>query len=184
MSIPSRLAGAVVASLASLLLASCGSVAAPSSDPAAASEPARPAPSASVESEADLAARLSYSSAICPIFSGILELDPRLQAIRDAGAAGGDMTPQAAELGEVGDLLRGLLEDLDAVPEWQAGAGLRYHLITALHGIRAQLLHVAENPAADSAAADLANLSFIASDAMDIAVQDAVDAGLTCEDVP
>ena len=184
MRIPTRLAAAVVAVLASLLLASCGSVAAPTLDPASASQPADPAPSASVESEADLAARLSYSAAICPIFSGILELDPRLQAIRDAGTAGGDMTPQAHELGEVGDLLLALLEDLDAVPEWQAGANLRYHLTTALHGIRAQLLHVGENPAAGSAADELANLPFIASDAMDRAVQSAVEGGLTCEDVP
>ena len=94
------------------------------------------------------------------------------------------MTVQADELEEVGDLLLGLLEDLDAVPDWQAGANLRYHLTTALHGIRAQLLHVGENPAAGSAADELANLPFIASDAMDRAVQSAVEGGLTCEDVP
>ena len=75
-------------------------------------------------------------------------------------------------------------EDLEAVPEWQAGANLRYHLITALHGIRAQLLHVGNDPAAGSAADDLANVPFIASDAIDRAVQDAVEGGLTCEDVP
>ena len=70
-----------------------------------------------MESEADLAARISYSAAMCPIFSGILELDPRLQAIRDAGAAGGDMTPRAEELAQVGDLLLALLEDLEAIPD-------------------------------------------------------------------
>ena len=90
----------------------------------------------------------------------------------------------ARELREVGDILGGLLADLEAVPEWQAGANLRYHLITALHGIRAQLLHVGNDPAAGSAADDLANLPFIASDAIDRAVQDAVEGGLTCEDVP
>ncbi len=184
MSTPFRLTAAVVALLVSLLLVSCGSLAAPTSDPAPASQPASAAPAASAESEADVAARMSYSAAICPIFSGILELDPRLAAIREAGAAGGDMTPQAAELGAVGEILRGLLDDLDAVPEWQAGANLRYHLTMALHGIRAQLLHVGNDPAARSAADDLANLPFIASDAMDRAVQTAVEGGLTCEDVP
>ena len=137
-----------------------------------------------MESEADLAARISYSAAMCPIFSGILELDPRLQAMRDAGAAGGDMTPRAEELAQVGDLLLALLEDLEPVPDWQAGANLRYQLTSALHGIRAQLLHVGENPAARAAADELANLPFIATDAMDRAVQNAVEAGLTCEDVP
>lgn len=181
---PSRLAAAVVALFASILLTSCGSVAVPTGTPTAATGQPSAAPTASVESEADLAARLSYSAAICPIFSGILELDPRLQAFRDAGAAGGDMTAQAAPIAEVGETLVGLLEDLDAVPDWQAGANLRYHLITALHGIHAQLLHVGDDPAARTAADELANLPFIASDAMDIAVQDAVEGGLTCEDVP
>lgn len=181
---PSRLAAAVLALLASIILTACGSLTAPPSDPSTAEQPASAAPSASVESAADLAARLSYSAAMCPIFDGILELDPRLQAIRDAGSAGGDMTPHAQELDEVGDLLLGLIEDLDAVPDWQAGANLRYHLITALHGIRAELVHVVDNPAARTAADELANIPFLATDAMDIAVQDAVDGGLTCEDVP
>ena len=61
---------------------------------------------------------------------------------------------------------------------------MRYLLTSALHGIRAQLLHVGENPAARAAADELANLPFIATDAMDRAVQNAVEAGLTCEDVP
>lgn len=181
---PPRLAAALVALLTTVLLSACGSIAAPSVIPSTASEPRSAAPSASIEREADVAARLSYSAAMCPIFSGILELDPRLQAFRDAGAAGGDMTSHAEDLGEVGQILHGLLDDLEGVPEWQAGAGLRYHLITALHGIRAQLLHVADDPASGSAAEDLANVPFIATDAMDIAVQDAVDGGLTCEDVP
>jgi hypothetical protein len=183
MSVPRRIAAPAVALLA-ILLAACGSPAAPSANPSTAQQPPNASPSASIESEADLAARLSFSAAICPIFSGLLDLDPRLQAIREAGAAGGDVTPQAQEIGEVGDVLLGLLEDLDAVPDWQAGANLRYHLTTALHGIRAQLLHVGENPAAGSAAEELANLPFIATDAMDLAVQDAVDGGLSCEDVP
>lgn len=181
---PSRPAAAVVALLTTVLLTACGSFAAPSAVPSTAAEPASAAPGASIETEADVAARLSYSAAMCPVFSGILDLDPRLQAFREAGAAGGDMTPHAEDIGEVGQILLGLLEDLEAVPEWQAGASLRYHLITALHGIRAQLLHVAEDPATGSAADELANLPFLATDAMDIAVQDAVDGGLTCEDVP
>jgi hypothetical protein len=184
MSIRLRFGAPVVALLAITLLASCGGVAAPTASPSVASEPPTAAPSASVESEADMAARISFSAAICPIFSGLLDLDPRLQAIRDAGAAGGDMTPQAQELVDVGDVVLGLLEDLDALPAWQAGANLRYHLTNALHGIRAQLLHVGEDPAAASAADDLANLPFIATDAMDRAVQDAVEGGLSCEDVP
>lgn len=181
---PSRLAAAVVALLASFLLTACGSVSAPTPNESPAAQPASLAPTASVESEADLAARLSYSAAICPIFSDILDLDPRLQAFRDAGAQGGDMTPQAETIAEVGDILVGLLEDLDAVPHWQAGANLRYHLTTALHGIHAQLLHVEDDLAAGTAAEELANLPFLATDAMDLAVQDAVEGGLTCEDVP
>jgi hypothetical protein len=184
MSVPLRFGAPVVALLAITLLASCAAVAAPTATPSAASEPPTPAPSASVESEADAAARLSFSAAICPVFSGLYDLDPRLQALRDAGAAGGDMTPHAQELVEVGDVLVGLLEDLDALPDWQAGANLRYHLTNALHGIHAELLHVGDDPAAASAADDLANLPFIATDAMDRAVQDAVEGGLSCEDVP
>lgn len=183
MSVPHRFSAPVVALLA-ILLVGCGSLTASTASPSDPPLPPNDAPTASVESEADMAARLSFSAAICPIFSGIVELDPRLQAIREAGAAGGDMTPQAQELVDVGEALLVLLEDLEAVPEWQAGANLRYHLTTALHGIRAQLLHVGEDPAAGSAAEELANLPFLATDAMDIAVQDAVDGGLTCEDVP
>jgi hypothetical protein len=98
MSVPLRFGAPLAALLAITLLAACGAVAAPTATPSAASQPPTGAPSASVESEADLAARVSYSAAICPIFSGIIELDPRLQAIREAGAAGGDMTAQAGEL--------------------------------------------------------------------------------------
>ena len=184
MSVPLRFGAPVVALLAITVLTSCGTVAAPSPTSSAASQPSTAAPIASVESEADMAARISFSAAICPVFSGLYDLDPRLQAIRDAGAAGGDMTPQAQEMVAVGDVLLGLLEDLDALPDWQAGAKLRYHLTTALHGIRAQLLHVGEDPAAASAATDLAYLPFIATDAMDLAVQDALEGGLSCEDVP
>jgi hypothetical protein len=183
MSVPLRFGTPVVALLV-LLLTACGSLAAPSVAPSISSDPGSAMPSASIETEADVAARRSYSAAICPIFDGILELDPRLKAFREAGAAGGDMTPHAQDIGEVGQVLLGLLDDLEAVPEWPAGASLRYHLITALHGIRAQLLHVADDPATGSAADELANLPFLATDAMDIAVQDAVDGGLTCEDVP
>ena len=183
MSVRHRFSAPVVALLA-ILLVGCGSLTASTASPSDPPQPPNDAPSASVESEADMAARLSFSAAICPIFSGIVELDPRLQAIREAGAAGGDMTPQAQELVDVGEALLVLLEDLEAVPDWQAGANLRYHLTTALHAIRAQLLHVGENPAAGSAAEELANLPFLATNAMDIAVQDAVDGGLTCEDVP
>ena len=76
---PPRLAAALVALLTTVLLSACGSIAAPSVIPSTASEPRSAAPSASIEREADVAARLSYSAAMCPIFSGILELDPRLQ---------------------------------------------------------------------------------------------------------
>lgn len=166
----------VVALLAATLLVACGTQSAPTATPLASAAAPRPT--------VDAAARGAFNTAICRVFTGILAIDPRLGAMRGAGADGGDMTAQATEISAVEDELRSLLNDLEAVPEWSSGANLRYQLITGLHGIRARLLHVGGNPGASTSADELASLPFIATEAMDRAMQDAIQAGLSCEDAP
>jgi len=166
----------VVTLLAATMLVACGTQSAPSVAPSASA--AAPVPSV------DTDARDAFNAAICPLFTGILEIDPRLAALRGVGAEGGDMTAQAKQIGAVEDELGLLLNDLEAVPEWSSGADLRYHLITALHGIRARLLRIGGDPGAGTSADELANLPFIATEAMDIAMQDAIGGGLSCEDAP
>lgn len=163
----------VIGLLLVVLLAACGTQAPPST-PSSTSAP--PAPS----SDARMA-RDAYSMAICPVFTALIALDPRLAALRAAGAEGGDVTGQATEIAGVSDEVLAQLNALEAVPEWSSGADLRYHLITALHAIRAGLLRIEGDVAASSAAEDLASLPFIASEAMDLAMQDATEGGLTCE---
>jgi hypothetical protein len=162
--------------VAAVLLVGCGSQATPSST--------APVPVASASAADDPVARAAFGAAICPIFSSILEVDPRLAAMREAGSAGGDMSAQAAEIGAVSDELLALLNALEAVPEWDSGTGLRFHLISSLHGIRAHLLAMGEDAASTTAAEDLAALPFIATNAMERAMQDAVGAGLNCEGTP
>lgn len=166
--------------LAAVLLAACAASVAPlptvpSSNDVPSSVAASGAPGTAAERDA-------YSSAMCPVFGGILQLDPRLATLREAGADGGDMSAHSGEIDAVSAELLRLLTDLEAVPEWSPGLDLRHQLIGALHGIRARLLRVADDPAAGTAADGLAELPFIASDAMDRAVQDAVQAGLTCDE--
>jgi hypothetical protein len=161
--------------LSGAILAACGSASTPSpSTPPSVS--VVPAPSIDIE------ARDAYAAAICPVFGGIVEMDPRLAALRSAGAEGGDVTGQAAEIDAVNADLLVLLTDLEAVPDWAEGRGLRHQLITALHSIRAHLLHVAEDPSANSAAADLAAVPYVASEPMDLAMNDAVEGGLACSE--
>lgn len=168
-----RLAAPVSVLLVTSLLAACGALPSPtasSGDPVA-------TPAASV----DIAARDAYNAAICPIFTGILEIEPRLTALRRAGAAGGDMSGHATEIDAASAGLKVLLDDLEAVPEWSEGANLRFLLITALHAIRSRVLSIGEDPGAGTAAEALASLPFISSDAMDVAMQTAVSGGLNCE---
>ena len=162
--------------VAAVLLVGCGSQATPTSTP--------PPPTTSASAADDPIARAAFSTAICPIFDGILAVDPRLAAMREAGSAGGDVSAQSVEIGAVNDELLALLNALEAVPEWESGIGLRFHLISSLHGIRAYLLAMDEGAASTTAAEELATLPFIATTAMEKAMQDAVSAGLNCEGTP
>jgi len=129
----------------------------------------------------DVAARGAYQAAMCPIFNSILAIDPRLKDLREAGAAGGDVSAQAGELDAVINDLLITLDDLDDVPEWSFGDELRFSLINALHAIRTHLLGVADDPSHTTAAETLAATPFIATEAMDRSMARAVEAGLSCE---
>lgn len=177
MSVPRLLVMPLVGLLAAVLLAACAASVAPI--PTTESSEV-PAPVTGSDAPGTDAERDAYSAAMCPVFTGILELDPRLAAMREAGAGGGDVSGHAAEMDAINAELLRLLTELEAVPEWSPGVDLRHQLIGALHGIRARLLRVADDPGAGTAADGLAALPFIASDAMDLAIQDAVQAGLTC----
>ena len=156
------------------LLAACGAAPTPSPSPSQA------APEPSAAASIDPQARAAYASAICPIFTAILEVDPRLMAIRAIGEQDGDVVGQATELGALTDELRDILTRLDEVPAWDPGNRLRFELITALHAIRTQLIVVADDPAAGTAAAALAATPLIATEAMDRAMASATGAGLSC----
>lgn len=128
-----------------------------------------------------IAARSAYQAAMCPIFNAILAIDPRLEDLREAGAAGGDVSSLAGDVDAVVDDLLVTLNDLDDVPEWSAGDELRFSLINALHAIRTHLLAVAGDPSGATAAETLAATPFIATDAMDRSIARAVEAGLSCD---
>jgi len=142
---------------------------------------ATPTPNPSAQAAAEAARAGAYSAAICPVFDAIVELDPRLAALRSAGA---NRVPEgvADEVDALIDRLGRLLEDLEAVPDWDAGANLRYQVESALHAIRARLLLIADDPTSNESLDDLAALPYIASDAMDLAFNQAFLAGYTCED--
>lgn len=173
-----RFAAPVAGLLAVTVLAACGATT-PSS-PAATDATA--APAASVAPSVDAAARDAYNVAMCPVLVAVRDLDPRLAAMREAGAAGGDMTPHGPEIDALTEELAGLLTDLEAVPEWSEGAGLQFQLVSGLHGIRARLLRAAEDPSAQSAASDLAAIPYLATEAMDRAAADALEGGLDCRE--
>lgn len=156
------------------VLAACG--AAPIRSPSS----SRLAPGPSAAASIDLQARAAYASAICPIFTAILEVDPRLMAIRAIGEEDGDVVGQATELDALTGELRDILARLEEVPAWDPGNRLRFELITALHAVRTQLIGVAEDPSAATAAAALAATPLIATDAMDLAMARATGAGLSC----
>jgi hypothetical protein len=161
----------VPAILLAVVVAACGG---PSSS--------SPSSAASVPAGGDSAGRDAYTTAICPILVDITELDPRLVALRSAGDAGGDVRALEGEAGDVASALNVLLTDLDAVPEWAAGDNLRFQLTTALHGIRARILAI--DFGSPAAAEDLAELPFVASEAVDRAMAQAVASGfgMTCLD--
>lgn len=127
------------------------------------------------------AALNAFNAAICPIFDEILEVDPRLADLRAVGAAGKAEALDPDELDAVVAVLGNQLDALEAVPDWPPGRNLRLQLIQALHGIRARLLLVSANPEVADALKDLAALPYIASDAMDLAFNRALEAGHTCE---
>lgn len=170
-----RPALSAAAAVLALTLAACGATTTPSEDrstPPVASATAAPTP--------DLAGAAAYSAAICPIFDAILTIDPRLADIRAAGSAGGDMTVHDAELGSLSDDIRVVLNDLEAVPDWEPGRRLQFELTSSLHVIRAELLAAARDTAAPEAAEAMAALPFLASVTMDRAMAAAVEGGMAC----
>jgi hypothetical protein len=151
-----------------VILAAC-------STPAPTVEPSRtPSPS-------ELAAsRDAFNTAICPIFDEIVALDSRLEALRETGASGDEERLDIDELNAVIDKLGIQLDALENVPEWDAGQSLRFQVETALHGIRARLLQARDEAEATDALARLAALPFIASQALDLAMAQAVEGGHRC----
>jgi hypothetical protein len=141
-----------------------------------------PTPDPSARAAAEAARVAAYNAAICPVFDAMLELDPRLAALRSAGANRLADGVDADDVGAVIADLGGLLDDLDAVPDWEAGRNLRYQVLTALHAIRARLLQVAGDPTTNESLDHLAELPYIASEAMDLAYDQAFQAGHTCVD--
>jgi hypothetical protein len=167
---PRRFVAPVAIALLAVAITACGTTPSVSGSPVAAST--TPAP--------DPAARDAYNAAICPIFDAILAVDPRVAALREAGAAG---NPDAIEVEEVGAViteLGGVLDDLEAVPDWEPGRSLRYQVLTAVHAIRARLLLIADEPTSRESMAALADLPFIASTPMDLALQQAMAGGYRC----
>lgn len=170
-----RVVAPVTAAVAAVVLVACGATATPSGSPGGAQPP-----SASSSATPDPAALAAYSDAMCVIFPVILEVDPRIGDVRDAAAAGGDMSAQADEMTSVSEALLVVLTDLEAVPDWEPGRALRHQLITALHDIRATFLHVVRDPSARDAAETIVDMPFIATDALDRAMNAAAQGGLTC----
>ena len=172
MSTPLRRIALAAMVAATTLLAACGSdVASPASGAPASVDPAV------AESQ-----RVAYNEAICPLFTAIVDLDPRLAALRAAGTSG-DLSEIETELGATTAAMLSVLNALEAVPEWAPGTELRFHLTSSLHVIRTQLVIVADALDDPESAELLAELPFIASDAMDRAMQRAVEGGLDCEGI-
>jgi hypothetical protein len=177
----SRLPAPVVAVVAAILLAACGATAAPSGSTAP--DVTQP-PSASPSATPDPAALAEYSEAICAIFPAILAIDPRIAHVRDVAGRGGDMTSQADEMTALTEAMLPVLEDLEALPDWEPGRALRVQLITALHAIRTTFLLVVRDPSARAAAQTIIDMPFIATDSLDRAMSTATQGGLTCGVTP
>jgi len=174
MTISRRFVAPAVA-LAAAMLTACGTTSTPSGTPPPSAVP----PAATT----DVAGRDAYNAAICPVFESIIAIDPRLAALRAAGAEG-EVSDLGGEIDALNDDLGGVLEALDAVPEWDPGADFWFQLITAVHGIRPRLLQIAGDPNAPEASGDLAALPFIASEGMDLAFRNATAAGHECAGEP
>lgn len=171
----SRLHAPFAALVAAAVLAACGATATPS-DSTGATQP----PSSSSSARPDPAARDAYSEAMCAIFPAIIALDPRIGHVRDMAGVGGDMSSQADEMTSLSEAMLPLLNDLEAVPDWEPGRVLRQQLITALHGIRTTFLLVARDPSDRAAAQTIVDMPFIATDALDRSMSTATQGGLSC----
>ena len=168
---------AVVALLAvATLLASCGGV---DSQLGGSAGPSTPS---SVDPAVNDAQRVAYNQAICPLFTALVDLDPRLAALRGVGASG-DLSSAGAELDAVAASMLSVLDALDAVPHWAPGSELRFNLISSLHVIRTQLLIIADDPGTADSAELLATLPFVASEAMDRSMSRAIEGGMSCEGI-
>lgn len=175
MTTPIRFAAPASVLLCALITVGCGAAITPQPTGVAAS------PSATTDS----AGLNSYIAGMCPIFDAILAIDPRITDLRAqasaADAGDGDLSAHTAEMASLSEAMLVLLNDLASLPDWQPGAALRYHLLTSLHGMRAALLHVARDPAANDAAGDVTAMPFLASEALDRAMSTAAQGGLRCE---
>jgi hypothetical protein len=155
--------------LLTILLAACGGQ--PSSQ-ATSDPPATP----------DIPGRDAYTAAMCPVFDEIVvTIDPRLAALRAIGAREGPSPIDADAVAEVVDALGTQLDALEAMPAWDPGRALTFSLITAAHSIRAHLLNIDLDGNERTAFQALAGIPFFASQAMDLAMADAVAGGLACE---
>jgi hypothetical protein len=164
-----RFRAPVGALLMTVLLAACGTQ--PSSQTAS-DPPATP----------DIAGRDAYRAAMCPVFDEIVvTIDPRLAALRAVGAREGPSPIDADEIAAVIDALGTQLDALEEMPAWDPGRALTFSLITAAHSIRAHLLNIDLDGNERTAFEALAAIPFFASQAMDLAMADAVAGGLACE---
>lgn len=174
--------------LAAMTLTACGGQVVPSPTPARLATPedsetsgATPVPlPATPDPAARPESRTAYAEAICPPFEAIALLDPRLAALRAAGAAGDDVTTHGAEIDLVAEELRVILNDLATVPDWTPGAVLRNEVSAALHDLRISLLDASDRLTEADGADQLAAVPYIARPMIDQGIQRAVDAGFEC----
>lgn len=162
-----------------ILVSACTTTVAPTRTP-----PASPTstPVATPDLAAGSEAREAFVIAMCPVLSGLADADGRLITLRQVGAAGGDVGAQASEVDDVGEAVEDVLNDLEALPDWTYGRRLRISLIGALHEIRVALAGVGEQLTAGHPAASdaMAAIPFIVDDGVELGMNQAVEAGLTC----
>ena len=174
-----RRISAVAMLAATTLLGACGADAAP---PSSSASSAALSPATSVDPAVDEAQRAAYNEAICPLFTALVDLDPRLASLREVGTSG-DVASAASELDAVAASMGSVLDALDAVPHWAPGTELRFNLISSLHVIRTQLVIIATDPGTAESAELLAALPFVASEAMDRSMNRAIEGGMSCEGI-
>lgn len=177
--------GAVAPATLLVLIVACTATVAPTSTPTASTPPASAAPVATQDPAAGSAAREAYVLAMCPVLGLIADADTRLIALRQLGIGGGDVSGQAGEVADLGEAVELILNDLDATPDWTYGRRLRFSLIGTLHQIRVALADIdAQMTAADPDASDgLAAIPFIVDDGVELGMNQAVEAGLICQDI-